>query len=48
MPLALPSSMTRQPLVELRFCELTPPSLADNTADWDRLTHSLHHQGFSP
>lgn len=48
MPLSLPSSINRQPLVELRPCELALPSLADNTGDWDRLVHALRHQGFSP
>ena len=48
MPMTLPSWMNRQPLIEWRLCELPRPSLADNTADWDRLAHALRHQGFSP
>lgn len=48
MPLSLPSWIDRQPLVELRHCELPLPSLADNTADWDRLAQALRRQGFSP
>jgi uncharacterized 2Fe-2S/4Fe-4S cluster protein (DUF4445 family) len=48
MPLSLPAWMNRQPLVELRNCELPLPSLADNTGDWDRLVRALKQKGFNP
>lgn len=48
MPLSLPSWNNRQPLVELRSCEMVLPSLADNTGDWDRLERDLRRQGLGP
>jgi len=36
------------PLVEVLQLELAPPSLADNTADLDRLLRALRRQGFEP
>ena len=48
MPLTLPSWITHQPMVEVLQCELPPPSLADNTGDWDRLVRALKEKGFGP
>jgi uncharacterized 2Fe-2S/4Fe-4S cluster protein (DUF4445 family) len=48
MPLALPSWINHQPMVEPLECELPPPSLNDNTGDLDRLVRALIQRGFSP
>ena len=35
-------------MVEVLQCRLPPPSLADNTGDWDRLVRGLKEKGYSP
>jgi uncharacterized 2Fe-2S/4Fe-4S cluster protein (DUF4445 family) len=35
-------------MVEVLQCKLPPPSLADNTGDWDRLVRALKEKGFHP
>jgi uncharacterized 2Fe-2S/4Fe-4S cluster protein (DUF4445 family) len=48
MPLAVPSWINHQPMVEPVESELAPPSLNDNTGDLDRLVRALKQRGFSP
>lgn len=44
----IPVKVENRPLVESVVIDLPAPSLSDNTADLDRLTHSLAQMGFSP
>lgn len=48
MPLAVPSWISHQPMVESLESELPPPGLNDNAGDLDRLVRALKRRGFSP
>ena len=48
MPLAVPSWISHQPMVEPLESELPPPGLNDNAGDLDRLVRALKRRGFSP